>query len=120
MRLSQQIGWGDLPFLPPGAHVLSEFSVITYPSWVARHGMTHRPLCHDKAVIHEGERLRAEGEEGIRERWLDGITDTMDMVLGKFQEMVRGREAWCAVVDGVTKNQTTTGQLNSSKDLHWF
>ena len=39
-------------------------------------------------------------------RWLDGITDVMDMNLGKLQEMVRGREAWCAVVHGVAKGQT--------------
>ena len=41
-----------------------------------------------------------------RVRWLGGITNAMDMDLGKLQEMVRGREAWCAAVHGVTKNQT--------------
>ena len=39
-------------------------------------------------------------------RWLDGITEEMSMNLGKLQEMVRDREAWCAAVHGVTKCQT--------------
>ena len=39
-------------------------------------------------------------------RWLDGITDTMDMGLGGRQELVMDREAWSAVVHGVTKSQT--------------
>ena len=38
--------------------------------------------------------------------WLDGITDAMNMNLGKLQEMVRDREAWCAPVHGVTKSRT--------------
>ena len=55
-----------------------------------------------------------------RMRWMDGITDAMGVNLGTLWELVRDREAWCAIIRGVTKKWTLLGNLTTTAMLVWY
>ena len=55
-------------------------------------------------MLGKTEVRRRRGQQ--KQKWLDGITDSMDMSFSKLQEMLKDRGVWCAVLHGVTKSQT--------------
>ena len=121
-------GWRRLLSIPCTARRLNqstlkeinlEYSLEGLNLKLKFHPMLWPPGVKSRLIGKDPDAGKIEGKKRgwQRMRWLDGIINSTDMSLSKFQEMVRDREAWCAAVRGITKNWTWLKRLRTH--AHW-